>query len=96
MRGRQRDIEKERHWQQAIHEAARSWLSIREFCRRRGVKESQLYWWQGRLKENRRSRAVQRKAANGSQAGFALVSDDLGANEAGIELDRRDCSVDAC
>jgi len=86
MTGRQRDVEKERYWQQTIHEAARSGLSIREFCRQRHVKESQLYWWQRRLKEIRRPRPVQRKVASGSQASFALVSDDPGAADAGIEL----------
>jgi hypothetical protein len=86
MTGRQRDIEKERYWQQTIHKAARSGLSIREFCRQRHVKESQLYWWQRRLKENRRPRVVQRKVANDSQASFALVSNDPCAADAGIEL----------
>jgi hypothetical protein len=32
---RKRDVEKARHWQSMIREAARSGLSIREFCRRR-------------------------------------------------------------
>ena len=86
MRGGQRDVGKERRWQQTIHEAARSGLSIREFCRRRRVKESQFYWWQRRLKENQRPRGVPRRVDNGKEASFALVSNDPGAADAGIEL----------
>jgi len=85
MRGGQRDIGKEHQWQQTIHEAARSGLSIREFCRRRHVKESQFYWWQRRLKENHRPRGVPQDAGN-KKATFALVSNDPSAADAGIEL----------
>ena len=40
-----RDVEKARYWQRTIREAARSGMSIREFCRQRRLKESQFYWW---------------------------------------------------
>lgn len=86
MRGGQRDVDKERQWQQTIHEAARSGLSIRQFCQQRHVKESQFYWWQRRLKENRRPRGVQRHRGNDKKATFALVSNDPTAAHAGIEL----------
>jgi transposase-like protein len=86
MAGGQRDVGKERQWRQKIHDAARSGLSIREFCRRRHIKESQFYWWQRRLKESQQSSGAQRRAENGKEASFALVSNDSGAAEAGIEL----------
>jgi hypothetical protein len=35
--------EKERFWQRAIGEAARSGMSIREFCRRGKLNEPQFY-----------------------------------------------------
>ena len=85
MRGGQRDVDKERQWRHAIHEAARSGLSIREFCRRRHVRESQFYWWQRRLKENHRPRRMPRDA-DSKKATFALVSNDSSAADAGIEL----------
>lgn len=88
-----RDVEKERFWGKVIGEAARSGLSIREFCRGRKLKESQFYWWQRVLKQRREERAQRRKGsgrrvANESQASFALVSADGadGLAEAGIEL----------
>lgn len=80
--GPKADVRKARYWQKMIHQAARSGLSTREFCRRRKLHESQFYWWQRNLaakpalQPNRRDRA----------ASFALVSGEAGAPDAGIEL----------
>ena len=49
------DAEKARYWQRTISEAARSGISIREFCRRHRLRESQFYWWQRKLKAGRGS-----------------------------------------
>ena len=86
MKSKKRDIEKERQWRQTIRDGARSGLSVREFCRRRQLKESQFYWWQRRLKASRSSGPAGHKSGNGNAASFALVSQDPGAAEAGIEL----------
>jgi hypothetical protein len=82
------DVEKRRYWQQTIGEAARSGVSIREFCRQRRLRESQFYWWQRRLKERReqRTRRNGQAMAGSKAASFALVSDDPAAGDAGIEL----------
>ena len=80
------DAEKARYWQRTISEAARSGMSIREFCRRSRLRESQFYWWQRKLKPRRDARTVRRPGVNGNQASFALVSEDVGAIDAGIEL----------
>lgn len=80
------DAEKARYWRRTISEAARSGMSIREFCRRRRLRESQFYWWQRKLKAGREARTVRRSHLNGNQASFALVSDEPGANDVGIEL----------
>jgi transposase len=48
---RKQDADKARYWQRTIREAARSGVSIREFCRVRKLKVSQFYWWQHRWKE---------------------------------------------
>ena len=87
----QRDKEKERFWRGVIAEAARSGMSIREFCRKRKLKEGQFYWWQRVLKERREERMMRRRgksrADGGPQAAsFALVSDEGGSLDAGIEL----------
>ena len=79
---KKQDVEKERFWQGAIREAARSGMSIRAFCGQRKLKESQFYWWQRRLKEKRPPIST---AGNGP-ASFALVSDEPTAVDAGIEL----------
>jgi hypothetical protein len=82
------DAEKHRYWQRTIGEAARSGVSIREFCRQRRLKESQFYWWQRRLKERREQRTLgKNQGAPGSGlASFALVSGEPATTDAGIEL----------
>ena len=87
---KRRDVQKERYWQKVIGEAARSGQSIREFCRRRHLKENQFYWWQRNLKERRPERRLSRtsrgKGTSEAEATFALVSDESGPLDAGIEL----------
>jgi len=83
---KKQDVEKRRFWQRAIGEAARSEMSIREFCRQHRLQESQFYWWQRKLKAGWQKRTMRRPGANGRAASFALVSDEPGATEAGIEL----------
>jgi hypothetical protein len=85
MSGR-KDTEKQRYWQRTIREAARSGLSIREFCRQRKLSVGQLYWWQRRLKEARHPQTSRKPGAAGGPASFALVSDEPGTLDAGIEL----------
>ena len=82
---KKQDVEKARFWQTTIREATRSGGSIREFCRQRKLKESQFYWWQRRLSLTRPSRKIRKPQALGS-ASFALVSQEQGAQDAGIEL----------
>jgi len=82
--GQKPDTEKAQRWQRRIREAARSGLSIREFCRQHQLQVSQFYWWRHRLKENRQA-STRPKPAHGP-ASFALVSQEPGTLDAGIEL----------
>ena len=83
---RKGDEEKARYWQRTISEAARSGISIRQFCRQRRLKESQFYWWQHKLRAGRRAGTTPHNSANGRPASFALVSDEAAPRDAGIEL----------
>ena len=83
---RKADVEKAQYWRRTISEAARSGTSIREFCRRRRLKESQFYWWQRRLRTGRPERTRSIPDARAGAASFALVSEAGGGTEAGIEL----------
>ena len=80
------DEEKARYWQRTISEAARSGMSIRAFCRQRRLRESQFYWWQRKLRAGREAATTTRPSGNGNPASFALVSEESGATDAGIEL----------
>lgn len=79
------DVEKERYWRRTIREAAGSGLSIREFCRRHELKEGQFHWWQRRLRASGRTSSKSKPSGENS-ASFALVSEETGALEAGLEL----------
>jgi hypothetical protein len=80
------DAEKARYWHRTISEAARSGMSIRAFCRQRRLRESQFYWWQHKLRAGRQAGTTLRPGRNGRPTSFALVSDEAGATDAGIEL----------
>lgn len=80
--GHKPDVEKARFWRKAVQEAARSGLSIREFCRQRKLHESQFYWWQRHLA----IKPIPPPKKPSGAASFALVGGEPGAAEAGIEL----------
>src|ERR1700674_1991310 len=88
MNRKKRDMEKQRYWQRTIGEAARSGMSIREFCRQRRLKESQFYWWQHNLKDYGEERKM--ACGVGRRARFAMVSDEAGVMSTGLELVLRD------
>jgi hypothetical protein len=71
------DLEKTRNWRKVIREASRSGLSVREFCRRRRLKESQFYLWQRRLHKSR---------TDHGPATFALVREEPGEMATDLEL----------
>lgn len=79
------NMDKQRHWEKIIREATRSGMSISQFCRRNNVKEKQFYWWRRRLGQSS-ARVMRKLTPKGRQASFALVSDQPGALDAGIEL----------
>ena len=83
---RKEDIEKARFWQNAIRQAARSGMSIREFCRQQGLTVSQFYYWQHRLRRGQPWPSTGRRNSQMSAASFALVSTDGQGTEVGIEL----------
>ena len=85
MSSKKQDVEKARFWQSTIWEAAQGGVSVREFCNRRKLHESQFNWWQRRLSMTRRPSAGRSQRSVGP-ASFALVSHEAGASDAGIEL----------
>ncbi len=89
MSARRVSPDKERQWEKTIREAARSGLSISEFCRRRHLREKQFYWWRQRLGKGV-AQEMRRRFPGKNHASFALVSDQPGALDAGIELVLRD------
>jgi len=62
---RRSDPEKERHWRELVRGQQRSGQSVREYCRRAGVKESAFYWWRRELA----GRSEARKAARSRRPG---------------------------
>jgi hypothetical protein len=85
-RGEKGDAEKARYWARTISEAARSGMSIRAFCHQRRLRESQFYWWRHKLRASRQVGATPKAGDHGRPASFALVSNETGEADAGIEL----------
>ena len=80
------DAKKARYWRRTIGEAVRSGMSIREFCRRRRLKESQFYWWQHRLRTARPEGAAAKPGGREGDGQFRPGQRGRRARDAGIEL----------
>jgi len=52
MRGRMRSEEKVRFWRKILEEQRKSGLSVREFCRVRGLSTGLFYYWRKSLERN--------------------------------------------
>jgi len=89
MNRKSENVEKHRYWQRTIGDAARSGMSIREFCRQHRLRESQFYWWQRKLKARRRQERS-KPGAQDQAASFALVREVGMDMPAGFELVLRD------
>ncbi len=89
MNGNKPDMEKRLYWRRILEEAATSGISMREFCRQRRLKETQFYWWRRMLKSGGQERRVERPVER-ERGSFALVSEEVGAMTADLELVLRD------
>jgi hypothetical protein len=47
--GKRRDPARERFWRRTIRDQQRSGLSVRDFCRREGLKDWTFRWWRQEL-----------------------------------------------
>ena len=47
--GKRRDPAREKLWRRTIREQQRSGLSVRDFCRRAGLKDGAFRWWRQEL-----------------------------------------------
>jgi len=73
---RRSDPEKERYWRGLVQGQGRSGQSVREYCRRAGVKESAFYWWRRELARRSETRkAARSRPARGRKAARSLAGD---------------------
>jgi hypothetical protein len=75
--GRLRDGQKERSWRRLMSEQQRSGLSIRGFCRSRGIVEGSFYCWRRELEARdvqKASAARPSAAASAASPAFAAVT----------------------
>jgi hypothetical protein len=70
-RGAGRDGEKERRWREAVKRWAKSGLSVREFCRRRGLSEPSFYGWRRTLAQRSVYQQSRAKRQSGTKRGAA-------------------------
>ena len=84
---RRSDPEKEQYWRGLVQGRGRSGQSVREYCRRAGVKESAFYWWRRELARRSETRkAARSRRAGGRQAARSLAGDE---SEQSCESNRR-------
>jgi transposase-like protein len=73
-----RDASKEKFWRGAIAKAGSRGKSVREYCRKKGLKENLFYSWRRKLKT--------RDAAAAEKGGFVELVRPAGSAEAGVSL----------
>ena len=56
--GKRRDPARERSWRRTIREQQRSGLSVRDYCRREGLKDWTFRWWRQALARRDREAAA--------------------------------------
>src|SRR5437764_2805862 len=56
--GKRRDPARERFWRRTIRDQQRSGLSVRDFCRREGLKDGAFRWWRQELTRRDREASV--------------------------------------
>ena len=70
--------ERRKYWEGLVREHPESGLSVREFCRQRGVKESSFYWWRGTLLGSKTSGTGKRNASQAKRPAPAVASGSPG------------------
>jgi transposase len=73
--GRRRDPARERFWRQTIRRQQRSGLTVRDFCRREGLKDRTFRWWRQELarRDRQTSNAPEPKPTLESAAAVATL-----------------------
>jgi hypothetical protein len=72
--GKRRDPARERSWRRTIREQQRSGLSVRDFCRREGLKDWTFRWWRQELiRRDQASGATPRGEPAGAAPAFLSV-----------------------
>jgi hypothetical protein len=72
--GKRRDPGREKFWRRAIRDRQQSGLSVRDFCRREGLKDWTFRWW--RQKPARRDRQPAAAPRGGGRGRFAQGAND--------------------
>jgi transposase-like protein len=52
----EREIQRQRHWQEIVRGQRESGQSVRAYCRQAGMEESAFYWWRRELARRSRQR----------------------------------------
>lgn len=76
--GKLRDPKKETFWRRMVRTQASSVLSVRAWCRRRGLREATFYWWRAEL--------ARRDVERPTFVPVRVTDDVSGGGEARIEI----------
>lgn len=67
----EREIQRERHWQEVVRGQRESGQSVRAYCRRAGIEESAFYWWRRKLAGRSRQANDPPRSGRGGRGGGA-------------------------
>lgn len=88
-KGPSRDLKKERNWREIFGEHRRSGLTIRDFCRKKGLTEPLFYAWRREIKRRgrlRTARAVRPGSAKAVRPGFSKTAKPKGDGAAFVSV----------
>jgi len=88
----EREIQREKHWQEVVRGQRESGQSVRAYCRQAGIEESAFYWWRRELSRRsgerkdpgqrgngrRRSRSTRPATLRSVVAGRSPVAEEVG------------------
>ena len=85
-----RNGEKERFWRDVLTRRSKTKLTVREFCRREGLRESAFYFWKRTIAERdqeaKRARPTKRTAAKSRRKSLGASSRSASTGRRGVFL----------
>jgi transposase len=84
--GNRRNHQKAQYWRENLRQQERSGLSIRDYCRREGLKETAFYRWRSKLACREKEATTSRPAPEQVRFLPVRITAEASAEDGGVEL----------